>query len=89
MSRNDVNTLALSLRKILGTIFGPVKEKCVWRIGTNQELMNLYREPDIILEIRKGRLGWLEHVEIIFFFFFLFFFFFFFFLISFTTQGGF
>ena len=29
-SRNDVNTLALSLRKILGTIFGPVKEKlCV------------------------------------------------------------
>ena len=32
--------------------------------NTNQsELMNLYREPDITAEIRKGRLTWLGHME--------------------------
>jgi hypothetical protein len=35
----------------------------VWRIRTNKELMDLYREPDIISEIRKGRLQWLQNVE--------------------------
>jgi hypothetical protein len=25
--------------------------------------MNLYREPDVISEIRKGRLRWLRHME--------------------------
>jgi hypothetical protein len=51
-----MKTLAMWGRKILGRIFGPVKENGVWRISTDQELMNLYREPDIISEIRKGRL---------------------------------
>ena len=42
---------------------GPVKENGVWMIRTNQELMNLYSERDIISEIRKGRLRWLGHVQ--------------------------
>jgi hypothetical protein len=33
----------------------------VLNIYTNQELMNLYIETDIILEIRKARLLWLGH----------------------------
>jgi hypothetical protein len=47
----------------LRKIFGPVRENGVWRIGTYQELMNLCREPDIISEIRKGRLRCLGYVE--------------------------
>jgi hypothetical protein len=38
------------------------KENGVWRIRKNQ-LMNLYRETDIVSEIRKGSLGWLVLVE--------------------------
>jgi hypothetical protein len=45
--------------EILRKIFGPVKENGTWRVRTNQELVDLYREPDIISEIRKGRLRWL------------------------------
>jgi hypothetical protein len=56
MSESDENTLATWGRKILRRIFGEVKENGVWRILTHQELMYLYREPDIIPEIRKERL---------------------------------
>jgi hypothetical protein len=44
-------------------ILGPVKENGVWRIRNSQELLDLCREPDIISEIRKGRLRWLWHVK--------------------------
>jgi len=41
----------------LRKIFGPsIKKIGMWRICTNQGLMELYREADIISEIRKGRL---------------------------------
>ena len=40
-------------RKILRRIFGPVKENGVWTIRTNQDLMNLCREPNIILKPEK------------------------------------
>jgi hypothetical protein len=41
----------------------PSKRKWRVRIRTNQELIDLYRETDIMSEIRKGRLRWLGHVE--------------------------
>jgi hypothetical protein len=53
LCRNDANTLVMWKRKISRRIFGPVKENGMWRICTNQELTNPYREPDIISEIRK------------------------------------
>jgi hypothetical protein len=34
----------------------PCKKNGMWRICTNQELMELYREAAIISEIRKRRL---------------------------------
>jgi hypothetical protein len=40
-------------RNILRRIFGAVKENGVWTICTNQMLMKLYREPDIISEMIK------------------------------------
>ena len=50
-------------RNIFSRIFGPVKENSVWRIRTNQEMTNLYRETDITSEIGKGRSRSLGHVE--------------------------
>jgi hypothetical protein len=48
LSKSDENNLAVWERKILRTIFGPVKENGVWRIRIIQELMDLYRAPDIV-----------------------------------------
>ena len=50
-------------RKILGKIFGPVKENCVWRIQSNHDLIDLQRESDVVSEIREARLRRLGHVE--------------------------
>jgi hypothetical protein len=36
---------------MLKNIFDPVEENSVWRIRTDQELINLYRETDINLEL--------------------------------------
>jgi hypothetical protein len=44
-------------------LFDLLKENGVWRSHTNVELTNLYIKPDIISEIRKGRLRWLGHME--------------------------
>jgi hypothetical protein len=63
LSRSDENTLTVWERKILREIFGPVKENGLWMIRSYQELLDLCREPDIISEIRKGRLQWLGRVE--------------------------
>jgi hypothetical protein len=48
---------------IFRRIFGPVIGNGVWRIHTNQELMNLYREPDIISEIKIKILGYGERMS--------------------------
>jgi len=50
-------------KKILREIFGPVKENGLWMIRSYQQLLDLCRGPDIISEIRKGRLRWLWCVE--------------------------
>jgi hypothetical protein len=47
---------------ILRKIFGPVKNG-VWGIRTKQELIDVYKEPDIISEIGKGKVRWVGHVE--------------------------
>ena len=51
----QLQKLATWKRKILRKTVGTVKENGVWRIRTNHELMNQYRETGIILEIRKVR----------------------------------
>jgi hypothetical protein len=55
-SKSDESTLAIWEGKILRKILGPVKEIGVWRIRTNQELMDLSREPGVMSEVREGRL---------------------------------
>ena len=64
MNTSDENTLAVWGRKIMRKLFGPVKVHGLWRISTNQELMDLYREPDMISEIRRRRrIQWLGMLE--------------------------
>jgi hypothetical protein len=55
-SMSDEKTLAIWERTILRAILGPVKGNGLWKICTNRELINLFREEDIISEIRNGRL---------------------------------
>jgi hypothetical protein len=43
LSKNNEKTLAIWEREIREKIFCPVKKNGVWRIHTNQKLMNLYR----------------------------------------------
>jgi hypothetical protein len=43
-------------RKMMKITYGPVKENGMWRKGTNQDLINLYRRPDINSDFRKGQL---------------------------------
>jgi len=50
-------------RKILRKIFGPINEKGIWRIKTNQELDEIIKHKNVINFIRAQRLSWLGHVE--------------------------
>jgi hypothetical protein len=52
----------LNERKILRCIHGQVVENEYWRIRTNHELQGLYKDPDIVADIRRGRLQWLGHM---------------------------
>jgi hypothetical protein len=48
-------------RKIL-RIYGAKKERKEWKIRNNQELRNMYGQPDITAEIKSKIIEWLEHV---------------------------
>lgn len=61
--KNDVRRLAVWERKILRRIYGPKIENGEWRIRTNEEVLELYGQPDIIQEIKSARLRWLGHIE--------------------------
>jgi hypothetical protein len=53
LSKRNENNLEIRERKILRKMFRPVEENGIWRIRTNQELINLHRTPDTNTEIRK------------------------------------
>jgi hypothetical protein len=40
-----------------------VYENGIQRIRTNKKLMALYQELDIVAEIKKARLRWLDHIK--------------------------
>lgn len=50
-------------RKMLRKIFGPVKIGNEWKIRKNNELRDLYGEPDLVCFVKTARLRWLGHVE--------------------------
>jgi hypothetical protein len=43
-------------------IYGPNCDSGVWRIRTNLELQNIYKDTNIITDIKIRRLEWLGHV---------------------------
>jgi hypothetical protein len=46
------STLMTWERKILRKIYGPRCEQGVWRIRSNLEIQNMYKSPDIVIEIK-------------------------------------
>lgn len=48
--------------KILRKIYGPTLEDGIWRIKHNREIRTLYKEPDVVSEVRHNRLRWAGHV---------------------------
>jgi hypothetical protein len=49
-------------RKLLRKIYGAVNEKGQWRIRRNMELYQLYKDLDLVTEIKKRILHWIGHV---------------------------
>jgi hypothetical protein len=43
-----IQKLLIFERKILGRIFGPIKENQIWRVKTNEELDKLIKHKNII-----------------------------------------
>jgi len=60
---NGEKILCIWERKALRKIFGPICVAGYWTSRTNEEVRQLYGELDIVIEIKKGRLRWLGHVE--------------------------
>jgi hypothetical protein len=55
-------TLMTWERKILRKIYRPKFEQGLCRIRSNLELQNVYKSPDIVIEIKIRRLEWLGHI---------------------------
>jgi hypothetical protein len=49
-------------RKVLRKIFGPIRDADQWRRMYNEELCQLYAEPEIMKWIRSARLRWAGHI---------------------------
>jgi hypothetical protein len=43
-------------------IFEPICVAGVWRLRTNQELVNFYTDPNLVNVIKAGKIRWLGHV---------------------------
>ena len=49
-------------RKILRRIYGPTHERGCWPPRWDNELYNLYKEPNIVEDIKIRRLEWAGHI---------------------------
>lgn len=63
MTARDEEALNVWERKVLRRIYGPIRDEDGWRVRTNQEIYQLYEDPSLVTEIKRGRLRWLGHVE--------------------------
>jgi hypothetical protein len=57
----DQLQLAVFERKVLRKISGPLRDTDQWRMIYNEELYQLYAEPEIVKWIRPVRLRWAGH----------------------------
>jgi hypothetical protein len=56
MTGVDLKRLGTGERKLLRRVHRPVVEQGMWKIRTNQELRELYKDLDIVADIEKKRL---------------------------------
>jgi hypothetical protein len=59
----EERVLAVFERKILRKIYGPVKEKELWRTRRNDELEDIIKGENIVRFIKSQRILWLGHIE--------------------------
>jgi len=59
----EERALAVSERKILRKIYGPVKENELWRIRRNDKLEAIIKGENIVRFIKCQRIRWLGHIE--------------------------
>ena len=62
LTERNCHMLAAWERKILRRIFGPKLNNGMWCIRTNEELNELYKDVNIVVDIKVRRLEWLGHV---------------------------
>jgi hypothetical protein len=62
INRYNEEKIVIFERKVLRKIYGPTCENGRWRIRYNNELYQLFGEPDIIREIKARRVKWLGHL---------------------------
>jgi hypothetical protein len=56
MTEKDKTRLNMWERKILSKVYGPVTEQGAWRIRRNEELGELYKAPDLVVDINRKQL---------------------------------
>jgi len=65
LNKSMINKLTIFERKIMRKILGPTRsDNGYWRIKTNQEINDTLKGQNIIGFIKKQRLNWLGHVEL-------------------------
>lgn len=66
MTKQNEKRLKIPERKIVGDIYGPVKDRTMqqFRMRTNRELEELYKQADIVKIINSERLRRTGHVNI-------------------------
>jgi hypothetical protein len=60
--RTYIKILNTWKRKILRVVQGPLVEQGIWVIRNNQKLRGLQKDLDIVVDIKKKRLVWIEHL---------------------------
>jgi len=62
-TKTDEKKLAIFERKILRQIFGPKKneETNEYERRTNDDVYELYKQPDIVAVMKNKRIGWAGH----------------------------
>jgi len=62
MAERDVTRLGTWERKVLRTVHGTVGDQGLWRIRINKVLREIYKDLDIVADIKLKRLEWTGHV---------------------------
>jgi hypothetical protein len=62
LTKKDELQLVVFEREVLRKISGPIRDTDQWRRRYNEELYQLYAEPEIVKWIRSARLRWAGHI---------------------------